>query len=319
MLALPPSSNATLAPPAPKPPLATTGYAEASISSASVSGTVDPRGVETSFYVQYGATTAYGAQTQPAAVGSGTQEVKISQAISGLQPDTTYHYRVAASSAAGTTTGEDRTFTTKKIPLTLTLNKTSHLDIFGTPFSISGTLAGSESANHAVTLQANPFPYLNGFKDVEPVEITDSAGDFSFIYTGLSQNTEFRVAVLGASPPVTTGSSPAPAPPTVVSPGFIELLAERVTLHVHSTARSGFMLVDGSVVPAQPGTVVAIQRLRGARKPEWVGKALAKRVNSHLSRFSATVHIRRPGMYRAFVEVTSGQQVSHYSPSVRIR
>jgi phosphodiesterase/alkaline phosphatase D-like protein len=159
VLALPLTSNAAPPPPAPKPPFVFTGYApEASTSSAIVRGAVNPRGVEASFYVQYGTTTSYGAQTPPAVAGSGTQEVKVSQTISGLQPNTAYHYRILASSSAGTTTGEDRSFTTKKIPLTLEITAKPRPDLFGSPFSISGTLSGSESANHGVVLQANPFP-----------------------------------------------------------------------------------------------------------------------------------------------------------------
>jgi hypothetical protein len=311
MLALPPSSNATPAP-APKPPLVSTGYApEVSISSATVQGSVDPRGVETSFYVQYGTTTAYGAQTPPAVVGSGTQEVKISQTVSGLQPATTYHYRVAASSSAGTTFGEDRTFTTKKVPLTIKIAATPDRDVFGRPFSISGTISGSESANHAIVLQANPFPYLNGFKNVQSVEITNSAGDFSFTYAGLLQNTEFRVAALGTPPATIT--------PSIFSPGLIEQVAVRTTFHVHKTARIGFMQFDGSVAPTSPDAYVVFQWLRPGHKPQGVGKAVLKRVSSQLSRYNATLHIRHGGLYRAYVQVMSGRQVSSYSRSIRVR
>jgi len=284
-----------------------------------VRATVDPRGVETTYYMQYGATAAYGAQTPPLVVGSGTQEVRVTQSILGLQANTTYHYRTIASSAAGTIMGEDRVFTTKKIPLAITIAATSHTDVFGEPFTISGALSGSESADHAVVLQTNPFPYLNGFKDVEAVELTNSTGGFSFTYRGLLQNTEFRVAALDTPPTPTTDTSPVLATPTVLSPGFIELLAVRVTLHAHATARAGFMRLDGTVGPAQPGATVSIQRLRDGHKPEWVGKAPIKHLASNLSRFSTTVRIAHPGLYRASVQVLSGRQVSHYSSSIRIR
>jgi hypothetical protein len=310
-LALAPTSIATPTPPAPKPPRVYTGDTpEVSTSSATVRGAVDPRGVETNFYVQYGTTAAYGAQTQPAAVGSSTQEIKVVQTISGLQSNATYHYRIVASSSAGTTFGEDRTFTTRKIPLALKIVATPHPDVFGSPFSISGTLSGSENANHAIVLQANPFPYLSGFKDVESVEITDSAGDFSFTYSGLSQNTEFRVAALGASPTLLT--------PSVLSAGLIELVAVRATIHLHHIARAGFVRLDGSVEPASPDAYVAFQWLRPGHKPQGVGRATLKRVNSKLSRYSAVVHIPHNGLYRAFVQVLSGRQVSHYSRSIRI-
>jgi hypothetical protein len=81
-------------------------------SSATLSGTVDPNGQSTTYYFQYGTTTAYGTQTSPAGVGSGTTPVGVHQAIVGLSPNTTYHYRLVAQSSAGTSNGADQTLTT---------------------------------------------------------------------------------------------------------------------------------------------------------------------------------------------------------------
>ncbi len=311
LLALPLNTHAATPSP-PKPPLARTGDgAEASTSSITVRGAVDPRGVETNAYVQYGTTEGYGAQTQPSAVGAGTQEVKIAQTISGLQPDTIYHFRVVATSSAGTAVGEDRTIATKKVPLTLKIAASPHPDVFGEPFSISGTLSGSENANHAIVLQANPFPYLSGFKDVQSVELTDAGGNFSFTYSDLTQNTEFRVAALG--------SSPALATPSVLSQALIETVAVRASIHVHATSRAGFMRFDGSVAPASPDAYVAIQWLRPGHKPRAVGRTILRSIGSSLSRYSTIVRIPHDGLYRAFVEVLSGRQVSHYSRSIRVR
>ena len=36
--------------------------------------------------------------------------------------------------------------------------------VFGNPFFVEGTLSGTGAATHEVVLQANPFPYLGGFK-----------------------------------------------------------------------------------------------------------------------------------------------------------
>jgi hypothetical protein len=311
LLALPLNSNAAT-PPAPKPPLAHTGYSsEASTSSITVRGSVDPRGVETSVYIQYGTTEAYGAQTPPSAVGAGAQEVKIAATIPGLQPNTLYHYRLVATSSAGMAVGEDRTVTTKKVPLTLKIAATPRPDVFGEPFSIEGTLSGSESANHAVVLQANPFPYLSGFKDVQSTELTDAGGDFSFTYTDLTQNTEFRVAALGSAPALST--------PAVVSPALIETVAVRATIHVHTTPRAGFMKFDGSVAPTSPNAYVTIQWLRPGHKPQAVSKAALRRVSSSLSRYNVVVRIRHSGLYRAFVGVLSGRQVSNHSRGIQVR
>lgn len=81
-------------------------------SNATLSGTVNPNGQSTSYYFQYGTSTTYGTQTSPSSVGSGSTPVGVHQTIYGLTPHTTYHYRLVATSSAGTTNGTDQTFTT---------------------------------------------------------------------------------------------------------------------------------------------------------------------------------------------------------------
>jgi hypothetical protein len=81
-------------------------------SAATLSGTVNPNGQSTSYYIEYGTSTTYGTQTSPANVGSGTTPVAVHQEIFGLSPNTTYHYRLVATSSAGTSDGADQTLTT---------------------------------------------------------------------------------------------------------------------------------------------------------------------------------------------------------------
>lgn len=60
--------------------------------------------------------------------------------------------------------------------------------LFGTPFFVEGTLSGTGASSHEIVLQANPFPYLAGFKDVGNPEVANSAGDFSFPHVRLLGN-----------------------------------------------------------------------------------------------------------------------------------
>lgn len=80
--------------------------------SAGLTGTVNPRGESTSAYFEYGVTPAYGTQTAPLPVGDGTAPVATGALIEGLEPGTTYHYRLSGSNVAGTGEGGDNTFTT---------------------------------------------------------------------------------------------------------------------------------------------------------------------------------------------------------------
>ncbi len=79
---------------------------------ATLKGTVNPEGVETKYYFEYGPTTSYGSKTSEVGVGSGTANQAASQSIAGLGEEAVYHYRVTASNGSETSHGEDRTVTT---------------------------------------------------------------------------------------------------------------------------------------------------------------------------------------------------------------
>ena len=94
-------------------PSATTGASSAVTSTgAKLAGTVNPGQVPTTYRFQFGKTTAYGSQTSTASAGSGASSVAAAGTLTGLAPQTTYHYRLVATSPDGTATGADRTFTT---------------------------------------------------------------------------------------------------------------------------------------------------------------------------------------------------------------
>jgi hypothetical protein len=87
---------------------------------ATLNGTLDPDGYETTFYFQWGKTTFYGHE-KPSAPGAdvGTAaagSLPLSGALAELEPGTTYHYRLVGVNEFGTTYGEDRSFTTPQGP-----------------------------------------------------------------------------------------------------------------------------------------------------------------------------------------------------------
>ncbi len=103
-----------------KPPSATTAAATGvSSTQATLNALVNPNGAETTYQFEYGTTTGYGAKVPAAAkaIGLGTSDVEVNESLIGLTPDTTYHFRISATSGSGTTKGEDRTFTTTTVPV----------------------------------------------------------------------------------------------------------------------------------------------------------------------------------------------------------
>jgi hypothetical protein len=98
--------------------------------SASITGKVDPGSSgpnsDTTYLFQYGTNAYYGSQLPLSAgdAGQGTAAVSESVELSGLEPGTTYHYRIVASNdnangsggAPQVVYGQDRTFTTVATP-----------------------------------------------------------------------------------------------------------------------------------------------------------------------------------------------------------
>jgi hypothetical protein len=84
-------------------------------SKADLSATIRPGFLPTGYRFEYGPTTAYGS-TIVGDAGSGDEPRTVTETASGLQPGTTYHFRVAASNAIGGDVSVDRTFTTAAAP-----------------------------------------------------------------------------------------------------------------------------------------------------------------------------------------------------------
>ena len=82
-------------------------------SSAELTAKINPKGIDTKYRFEYGTSTAYGTSIPipDADIGSGSSDVAVSQAIEGLGPNTTYHFRVLLTDTHGDiVTGVDHTF-----------------------------------------------------------------------------------------------------------------------------------------------------------------------------------------------------------------
>jgi hypothetical protein len=87
---------------------------EVNRSTARINALINPAGASTTYRFEYGPDTSYGSSVPVPAgdLGSADEEVQVNQFLTDLQPGGTYHYRVVATSAIGTSTSEDHTFTT---------------------------------------------------------------------------------------------------------------------------------------------------------------------------------------------------------------
>ncbi len=106
-------------------------------STATVTGTVNPNGLATTWYFEYGTTTSYGTKTANVSAGSGTANTGVSANLTGLTPGTTYHYRVVATNSSGTARGADGIFTTSSSPVAVTGSATN---VTVTSATLNGTV-----------------------------------------------------------------------------------------------------------------------------------------------------------------------------------
>ena len=95
----------------------TTGEAVSGVGSvaATAGAQVDPEGMPTCYWIEYGTSVSYGKRTPETGctpIGEGDQNVAVRVALTGLDPDTGYHYRIVAKNALGSLPGEDVPFDT---------------------------------------------------------------------------------------------------------------------------------------------------------------------------------------------------------------
>lgn len=287
------------------PPAASTGGATGvGFATATLNGTVDPRGSDSSYYFQYGPTKAYGLQTGILDAGAGTKSVHVAIAIAGLAPLTQYHYRLVAVSSGGFGYGGDKAFHTTKVPLSLAILSSPNPVLYGGAIVVQGTLSGTGAANRPVVLQATPFPFAAGFVDVGNPQLTNAAGSFSFPVLGLVGATEYRV-VATTNPPV-------------ASPPVFESVDLRVSATAGRIGPRGRALFHGVVSPAMDGAEIAVMRQVHGRQVFVAGTRLHHRTTK-TSRFSLLAKARRGNVYRVLVHIPGGPLSSTYSPPILAR
>jgi hypothetical protein len=205
--------------------------------SATLNATVNPNGNEVSeCKLEYGTSTAYGSSAPcTPAPGSGTSAVAVSASVTGLVANTSYHFRVSATNANGTSMGLDQTFTTLPkaptiLPCTVQASQTSARlcasvnpnggEVSECKFEYGTTTSYGSSA------PCTPAPGSG----TSPVEVSAEV-------TGLTPSTTYHFRVAATNPDGTsTGSDQtfttlSPSAPTVVTEAASAVAQTSATLH----------------------------------------------------------------------------------------
>jgi len=142
------------------PAATTTAASSVTSSGAILNGTINAYGASTVVTFEYGLTTSYGTAVTAAQSPVGVSAKAVSYTLTGLTPNSTYHYRVVGVNSEGTTNGQDQTFTTLVGTPTITaISPTSGPITGGTSVVITGTDLTAATAvkfgSNSATITAN--------------------------------------------------------------------------------------------------------------------------------------------------------------------
>ncbi len=158
----------------PMPTAATDPATNVNGNSATLNATVNPNGADTTVYFEWGTDTSYGNITSTQNIGSGTDDVSVSANITGLSLGTTYHYRIIAANTVGTTYGDDVSFVTP--PITLTIMSPLDNDTINRPdVMVTGTVDNTTGNETGVTVNGIVAVVYNGEFFVNHVPLEEGA------------------------------------------------------------------------------------------------------------------------------------------------
>lgn len=191
-----------------QPPTAATSPATGvGAGTATLKANVNPNGGETTYQFEYGTTTSYGTKVPVSAkaIGAGSANVEVGELIGGLSAGTTYHFRISATNAAGTTKGEDRTFTTAAAP-TATIEQASNVSAF------EATLRAAINPRGDATTYQFEYGKTTAYGTKAPATAKAIGSGFSAVSVteavgGLAQGTTYHYRVVAQNSVGTTQSA----------------------------------------------------------------------------------------------------------------
>jgi uncharacterized protein (TIGR02145 family) len=180
------------------PPSVTTIAATSVANTTStINGTINANNFSTTVTFEYGLTTSYGSTVpgSPSPV-TGSTLTSVLASLTGLTPGAVYHFRVAATSSAGTTYGSDLTFTTLLEPIATT-----------TPATLIGnmtvTLNGTVNANNSSSIVTFEYGLSTAYGTMvaalESPVTGNSSTSVTANLTGLTPGTTYHFKVKAVS------------------------------------------------------------------------------------------------------------------------
>ena len=221
----------------PAPTVTTAAASDLAQSSATLNATVNPEGTTVSeCRFDYGASMSYGSSVPCASQpGSGTSPVEVSAAVAGLNPDSTYHFRIVATNAGGTVAGADQTFATPPDPPSVTVGGASDLAQTSATLNAAVNPEGATVSDCHFDYGAS-VSYGSTVPCISPPGSGTSPVEVSAALSGLSPDTTYHFQILATNPGGTSSSADQtfatpPNPPSVITGAASDLAPSSATLH----------------------------------------------------------------------------------------
>lgn len=188
------------------PIVVTTAASSITSTGAALNGTVNANGDATTVTFEYGLTTGYGSTiTAVPSTVSGNTTIPVTANVTGLIPNTLYHFRAVGTNAGGTTNGNDMTFTTALAAPVVVTNAADPIGL--TTATLNGTVTAQNSPT-TVTFQWGLTPAFGNIANATPGLVTgNTPTTVSANLTGLLLNTTYYYRCVGVNAAGTTNGA----------------------------------------------------------------------------------------------------------------
>jgi len=173
-----------------KPDVSTNAASDVSSSSAKLNGKLnDLKDTTCQVWFEYGKTTSYGHTT---AKKTKTSPTTFSATISGLQPDTTYHFRAVAKNTRRIAYGGDMTFHTSPAPPQVTTNDASSVGYDSATLNGYLNKVGASSCQVWFVYDTSSHASIDDYAHATSKLQKNSASSFSAKISGLTLNVTYH-------------------------------------------------------------------------------------------------------------------------------
>ncbi len=267
---------AVFVPPVPAAPTVVGGSEAATgitSASATLEASINANGLDTTYYFEYGPTSAYGTQAPlpPGTdIGSDYATVVEKLLLTELPASTTFHFRVVAINSAGTTDGPDQTFTTAT-PRAPVVESATAVNITSSKATLQASVNPEFGDTHYYFEYGPTEAYGTQVPAPPGTDIgeSNSAQNAEATLSGLSATStyHFRVVAINSAGttdgPDQTFTTATPQAPAVESETAVNVSSSKATLQASVNSESadthyyfeyGPTAAYGTQVPAPPGT-----------------------------------------------------------------